>query len=129
MPQSPPPGSVRLLCCHCRAITELAPDAEPLRACPKCGSTAVPADADDTVTVTLTKHELRILGIWASNYAEGIKDRPGGEDSPRVVYGILDHLGTQTDVALSLRQDLADVRAAFPSSRVTIYRNGEETDL
>ncbi|MCM1972342.1 hypothetical protein [Streptomyces sp. G1] len=120
---------MRLLCCHCRSITEVDAEGEPLRCCPNCQSTAVPADADDTATVTLTKHELRILGIWASNYAEGIKDRPGCEDSPKVVYGILDHLSTQTDVALSMRQEMADVRAAFPESKVTVYRNGEETDL
>lgn len=120
---------MRLLCCHCREITEVDPEGEPLRACPQCGSTATPADADDTATVTLTKHELRIIGIWASNYAEGIKNSPGCEDSPKVVYGILDHLGTQTDVALSMRQEMADVRAAFPDSKVTVYRNGEETDL
>ncbi|MFF8406886.1 hypothetical protein ACF06P_35325 [Streptomyces sp. NPDC015684] len=129
MHEPPPPTTVRLLCCHCRAITEVDREGEPLTSCPNCGSTAVPADANDTVTVTLTKHELRILGIWASNYAESIKDRPGGEDSPRVIYGILDHLGTQTDVALSLRQELADLRAALPNSSVTVYRNGEETDL
>lgn len=121
---------MRLLCCHCRKTTTVESEDEPLRSCPSCGSTAVPADADDTATVTLTKHELRILCIWASNFAEAIKDRPGSEDSPNVVYGILDHLGTQTDVALSLRQELADVRAAFPDSTVTVYRaDGTEVDL
>lgn len=121
---------MRLLCCHCREITDVDPEGEPLRACPNCGSTSVPADADDTATVTLTKHELRILCIWASNFAEGIKDREGCEDSPKVVYGILDHLGTQVDVALSMRQEMADVRAEFPDATVTIRRgDGTEVDL
>ncbi|MFF3884015.1 hypothetical protein [Streptomyces sp. NPDC001914] len=120
---------MRLLCCHCREITELAPDAEPLHACPNCGSTAVPADLDDTATVTLTNHELRILCIWASNYAEAIKNSPGSEDSPKVIYGILDHLSTQTDAALSMRQEMADLRGALPGSTVTVYRNGEGTDI
>lgn len=118
----------RLLCLHCREITETAPEGPSLNACPRCGSTSVPADADDLATVTLTKHELRILGIWASNFAEGIK--AGSPDATKVVYGILDGLGTQTDVALSLRQELADVRAAFPDSTVTVHRaDGTETDL
>lgn len=121
---------MRLLCCHCREITEVDPEGPTLTACPHCGSTSTPADADDLAIVTTTKHELRILCIWASNYAESIKDRPGCGDSPKVVYGILDHIGTQTDVALSMRQELADVRAAFPDSEVTVRRaDGTETDL
>lgn len=121
---------MRLLCCHCREITEVDLEGSALTACPHCGSTSAPADADDLATVTLTKHELRILCIWASNYAENIKGHPGCGDSPKVVYGILDHLGTQTDVALSMRQELADVRAAFPDSAVTVRRaDGTETDL
>lgn len=120
---------MRLLCCHCREVTETVPDAEPLAGCPHCGSTGVPADADDTVTVTTTAHELRVLCIWASNYAEGIKDLPGCSESPRVVYGILDHLGTQTAVALSMRQEMADLRSMPGVSNVRVYRNSEETDL
>jgi hypothetical protein len=120
---------MRLLCCHCRETTFMDPEGEHPTACPNCGSTAVPADAEDTATVTLTKHELRILCIWASNFAEGIKNRPGCEDSPKVIYGILDHLGTQTDIALSMRQEMADVRGAFPDSTVTVYGHGEESDL
>lgn len=121
---------MRLLCLHCRETTEVDPEGSALTACPHCGSTSAPADADDQVTITLTVHELRILCIWASNYAENIKDNPGCGDSPRAVYGILDHLGTQTDTPLSMRQELADLRSALPNSTVTVRRaDGTETDL
>ena len=116
---------MRLLCLRCREIV----DQEGLTACPTCGSTKPPADADDTVTATLTRHELRILTFWASNYAASIKDHPDGGDAPLVITGILDHLAHFTDTALSLRQEIADVRSAFPTSNVTVHRNGKETDL
>lgn len=43
---------------------------------------------------------------------------------------ILARLATQTDVALSLSQEIADVRAAFPDSTVTVTDStGKELDL
>lgn len=119
---------MRLLCLRCREITG-ASEGHSLNACPACGNTNPPADADDTVTITLTTHELRILTIWASNWAEAHTDKPEGQDSPRVIAGILDGIGQYTSAPLSLRQEVADVRAAFPDSEVTLYRDGEETDI
>lgn len=118
---------MRLLCLRCRAVTEVVPD-QHLAGCPGCGDVGVPGDADDTVTVTLTKHELRILTMWADNHARAIATRPGLEHMPKIVGGILDHIGQQTDAPLSLTQEMADVRAAFPSSNVTVYRDGKATD-
>lgn len=117
----------RLLCLLCRTVTALD-DGDTVEACPGCGNRYNPADADDTVTVTLTALELRILTIWASNYAEAIKDRPGCEDSPTVVYGILDHIGTYTDLPLSMRQEFADLRAHV--GEVTVYNpDGTVSDM
>ncbi|MFJ5532465.1 hypothetical protein [Streptomyces sp. NPDC093261] len=120
--------TARLLCLHCRNVTEVDPDGEPLRCCPGCQSTGVPADADDTVTLTLTTHELRVLTIWASNWAEAIKhDSP---DAPTVIYGILDEAGRTTSAALSMRQEIADLRAMPGVGEVTVYRSdGTVTDL
>ncbi len=119
---------LRLLCLHCRELADVDPDAVQ-RGCPSCGNTGTPADLDDTVTLTITTHELRVLTIWASNYAESIKEQPGCEDSPKVVHGILDGIGQYTAAPLSLRQEISDVRAAFPCSQVAVYRDGETTDI
>jgi hypothetical protein len=42
--------------------------------CPKCGNTGLPADSKDDVVIKINWHELRILTIWAENYARSIKD-------------------------------------------------------
>lgn len=108
----------RLLCVPCRNVVEVTPDHR-LTACPSCGSTGVPADADDTVTLTITTHELRILTIWASNWA--------AQDAVMapVVRGILDGLAQYTAAALSLSQEIADLRAAFPNATVTVLDAGD----
>lgn len=121
------PTEQRLLCLHCRAVILVRPET-PLSACPKCQSRSVPADLADTTTITLTTHELRILTIWASNWAHSIKDAPGCTDSPKVIAGILDEIGKTTSAALSLGQEIADLRAEFGDVRV-VRGDGTETDL
>jgi hypothetical protein len=112
-----------LLCLTCgnTTSTDEAPNA-----CPACGDGEhPPADLADSVTVTLTTHELRILTIWAENWA-----RQCGGDAMKAMGTILLRLGTQTDAALTLSQEIADVRAAFPDSEVTVHQaDGTETDL
>lgn len=120
-------SATRLLCLRCRSITEFEPG-QFLACCPECHGTGTPANADDTVTVTLTKHELRILTMWATNWANSIVDQPRCEDSLLVTQGIVDALGTQTDVPLTLSQEMADVRAEFPQATITVQRDGKPTD-
>lgn len=116
-----------LLCLNCGEELDVPDDAD-LRGCPKCGSTAIPADLDQTHDVRITAHELRILTMWASNYAAAIEEKHPG--SSRAVQTICDRLNTQVSIPLTLRQELADVRAAFPDSAVKVYRgDGTETDL
>jgi hypothetical protein len=114
---------VRLLCLSCGNTTETG---EPLNACPACGDKGhVPADLDDTVTVTLTKHELRIVTFWAESHAREL-----GGDALKAMGVILLRLGTQTDVALTMSQEIADLRAVFADSKVTVHRDdGSEVDL
>lgn len=38
--------------------------------CPKCGSQGVPCGVEKDTTVEINWHELRILVIWAENYAQ-----------------------------------------------------------
>ena len=76
------------------------------------------------MTVTLTRHELRILTIWAENWA-----RECGAHALKAMGTILLRLGTQTDAALTFSQEIADLRAAFPDSQVTVRdATGKEID-
>lgn len=118
---------MRLLCLYCGAEIDVRDD-ERLTGCPQCSNAGVPADLDDAVDIHITKHELRILTMWADNYARSVVDRH--PDLPNVVSTICNRLATQTDVPLTLSQEIADLRAAFPESKVKIYRgDGTEVDL
>lgn len=121
----------RFLCLSCREVSRVDDDDPAPTGCPACDDHGIPADADDTVTITLTTHELRILTMWADNYARVIaadRERPDLATMPAVVRGIIDHVGTQTAAPLTLSQELADVRAAFPDATVTLHRGGAPTD-
>jgi hypothetical protein len=112
----------RLLCLHCATETTSATAAASGGpGCPTCGNTSIPADLDDILTVALTRHELRILTFWASNYATAI-------GCPEVTRTILDRLAPQTDASLSWSQELADLRAKMPESDIIVYRGGEVVD-
>lgn len=117
---------MKLLCMDCGS--EIDPEGRKLICCPECGSQSIPADLDDSVTITITNHELRILTMWASNWARA---RSTAElDLTKPISVILGRLGTQTTAALSLSQEIADVRAAFPESEVKVYDGtGKELDL
>jgi len=101
---------------------------EGLKCCPHCQSQAVPADLDDSVTIQITNHELRVLTMWASNWARRMS-RPGS-DLNKPISTILTRLGTQTSAALTLSQEIADIRQAMPDSEVKVYNDrGEVLDL
>ncbi len=42
--------------------------------CPKCGNLGIPANPKEDVTIKINWYELRILIIWAENWARSIKD-------------------------------------------------------
>lgn len=56
-------------CVRCGARFEEA-EIEGATACPKCGHKGVPCDVNQDVRVIVNWHELRILGIWAENWAQ-----------------------------------------------------------
>lgn len=103
----------RLLCLYCGHVSEVDPSE--VTECPTCHSTARPADLDDTVDIHITKHELRVLTIFASEHAERI-------GLPVVTRTILDRLTIQTEIPLSLEQELADVRQRFGHGNVKLIR-------
>lgn len=62
---------------------------EGLTECPNCGTDGVPCHNDNQVTVSINTHELRLLCIWAENWA-------GQTEAPvDVVYAIAARLRKQ----------------------------------
>lgn len=102
---------MRLLCLACGAET-LADGEQPC--CPECkDNDHVPADLDDTVDLTITRHELRILTFWADNWA-----RQHDEFCQKAMQIILDRIGMQTNTALTLGHEIADLVEQFGDVRV-----------
>jgi hypothetical protein len=97
-------------CTTCRSEFTDA-ELEGKKACPSCGSTGVPCDPRKDTQITINPHELRILTIWASNYAEAMTGDEG-LSCQRSLKGILGNLSKQLpDTPLTLRaevQELAD---------------------
>ena len=89
--------------------------------CPKCGSKGVPMSIRHDVTVRINWHELRILGIWASNWAEKC-----GEDAPKVleaILGRLDKYRPEGAAALTLMEEVKELQDHFPSA--TLFKDGK----
>ena len=42
--------------------------------CPNCGTECIPCEIKDDVEVKINWHELRILGIWAENWARQLDE-------------------------------------------------------
>lgn len=121
-----------LLCLCCGA--EVVSTVPALQACPACGCDVHgPASIAerDMQTVRISAHELRILTFFAANWAARVDGEDRRPDVAHIVWAvqtIVDRLGQQTAVALTMSQEIADVRAEFPDAVVTVYRDGEVID-
>lgn len=60
--------------------------------CPACGTTSVPCRISEDVFVRMNWHELRVLGIWASNWSAQHDCGPSGK---RTLLSILHRLENQ----------------------------------
>lgn len=81
--------------------------------CPKCGSKGVPADPRKDATIAINPHELRILTIWASNWAE----QKCEEQQRRSLKGIIGALSKQLPgVALTMGQEIRSIAAETGST-------------
>lgn len=99
--------------------------------CPQCGSKSVPVDPDNDVNITINIHELRILGIWAENYAAVCDnkelDNAYHESLKDCVNAITKRIRKQLialnkDMPLTLSQEMEDLQKVYPNS--DLYRNG-----
>ena len=101
-------------------------------ACPKCGSKGVPMAIRHDATIKVNVHELRVLGIWAENYAVE-QDNKHLDDAHRelmkdTVNVICDHIQAQLtqgkEMPLTLSREFQELKKAHP--KVEIHRDGRE---
>lgn len=101
-----------LLCLACGGESKMDDN---LSACPKCGDMGVPADTKLKFNLAITLQELRILVIWAEQWATKGKDKSINEHMRKVVYGIADRLFVQKPEmgSLTLMGDINELRGHF----------------
>jgi hypothetical protein len=101
-------------CTHC--YTEFT-DAELENAscCPACKSTGIPCSIAEDVTIKINWHELRILGIWADNYAHR-DDIPA--ESKQIVAKIIGRIEAQYPAlpALTMGGEIRKLQEQYPGA-------------
>lgn len=107
-------------CVICDFVVE---DTTGLKACPRCGTTGLPCDTADDVTVKINWHELRILGIWAEHYANQIEPQSTPTNSSRqCIYSITRRLEVQfpDKSPLTLSGELRQLKKEFPGMETNV---------
>jgi predicted nucleic acid-binding Zn-ribbon protein len=115
-----------VLCIKCRAtFTEAG--YQNASGCPSCGDKGVPATLQRQTTLDITHHELRVLCIWASNYADGIKDPKMRDPMKAALRGIFSGLRSQDPnlPALSLFDEIQEVADTFNTKAKLLSSDGE----
>lgn len=105
-----------ILCVECRGVFTDA-ETEHVTSCPRCGTAGIPADLREMLDLKITRHELRILTIWATNYAQKLLNSDPLSNAPNCVQGILNGIRAQHPGIgpLSLQEELQDVADTFRS--------------
>lgn len=108
--------------------------------CPACGTKGVPCAWGDQVAVSINWHELRVLVMWAENYARAYGDAPGVTTNMRAaVYAIAKRISDQhpeagpltmaSEVA-ELAREVGNVSVSDPKLRRDVAeQEGVETGL
>lgn len=94
---------------------------EGLSGCPDCGTTSMPCNDANQVTVQVNWHELRVLVIWAENYARFIEDQtPGCEQTVVSIARRLEnqHPDRALDCPLTLAGELRQIADQYPGTEV-----------
>lgn len=82
--------------------------------CPECEDEGVPCPTEKDFTVDINWHELRVLCIWAENWARAVKDEQNESRPLRTVHAIARRLQTQAkdnDLApLTLSQEILELQ-------------------
>lgn len=120
----PLPGTTGRRCVRCCGIggfctlcSHRVESFEGLTACPKCGYKGVPCRNEHQVSVGVNIHELRVLCIWAENWAHHSKGQPNSEWMPDIVYAIASRLRRQIPKpqCLTMADEFAAMRERFPN--------------
>lgn len=98
-----------------------------LSCCPTCGTTSLPSDTKDDVTLAINWHELRILTIWATNYAK--HSLPDDGPGQRTLKSIIGRLQDQHQERIPLTLDgefkklskHAEVQVIGPDGKTKVY--------
>lgn len=99
-------------------------------ACPVCGTKGVPMLPTQDVNIKINIHELRILCIWAENYARDVDQKnhetPGHEPLKDTVLAISGRLYEQLPIhakrVLTLGEEILELAKKH---NVTFIRNGK----
>jgi len=96
-------------------------ETEGANGCPKCGATGLPCAIKDDVTIRINWHELRILGIWADQYAAACNEREPAADARGTIAGILGRIQAQHPdrTPLTLLGELKQLQEAYPDIEAT----------
>jgi hypothetical protein len=70
-------------CTHCGVDIE---SWEGLTCCPTCGTTGVPCAYADQHDVSVNLHELRVLCLWAENWALHCTRRPNLDEASKAIH-------------------------------------------
>lgn len=90
---------------------------EGLNKCPACSSTSIPCDDSNQVLVSVNWHELRILVIWAENYA---RDKDLGDTVAVIARRLEDqHPDHAIKIPLTLAGELRQLADRYPGTYTT----------
>lgn len=100
--------------------------------CPKCKSGGIPCDTRKDVVVEVNWHELRILGIWAENWACKYDDEPDSQTTMlKTVHAITRRLQSQFAglglPPLTLSQEIAELPAQLAEADIQV--SGVESNV
>lgn len=99
---------------------------EGAESCPKCKTISIPCDPDQDFWVEINWHELRVLGIFASNWADQCdKNSEGNTESLKCVRGILSRLERQfpNEPPLTLGGELRKIRESLAGTSAKIVHH------
>lgn len=97
--------------------------------CPRCQSTGTPCDPEKDFLIEINWHELRILCIWASNWAQQMSDPDACESATDCLHGIVGRLQRQApnETALTLSGEIQQLRVAAARGELPV--TGIETNI
>lgn len=104
-------------------------EAKGIHACPSCGTVSIPCLISQDVTIKINWHELRVLTIWATNWAQlKFPEEPAARALGRIIAALNAQKPDLSFAPLTLAgelQELADalgMRAEMhQGERVTIF--------